>query len=117
MTTRSLAGVMGSSLDDGEAALYGHDKEDEYIVVAVPDELMGNRRRWPPSAPFVARRRKALKFVARRRKTSSSAPAAGGSPATCVPETLEIMGALPRTPNDKYDRTQLPWQGAALTDC
>jgi acyl-CoA synthetase (AMP-forming)/AMP-acid ligase II len=74
----------------------------ECVVVAVPDELMGNRL-----AAFCTVRSEMseaeLKRVCHERV-----------PSYMVPDRITILEALPRTPNDKYDRAQLARRAAAL---
>jgi amino acid adenylation domain-containing protein len=89
-------------LGEVESALYGHNEVAECVVVAVPDELMGNRL-----AAFCTVRSEMseaeLKRVCHERV-----------PSYMVPDRITILEALPRTPNDKYDRAQLARRAAAL---
>jgi amino acid adenylation domain-containing protein len=89
-------------LGEVESALYGHGEVEECIVVAVPDELMGNRL-----MAFCAVRGDAsedeIKQACRERV-----------PGYMVPDRIEIVEALPRTANDKYDRAQLAEVAAGL---
>lgn len=82
-------------LGEVEAALYGSGAVEECVVVPVPDELMGNRL-----VAFCAVRgdlgEDQLKQGCRERV-----------PGYMVPDRIEIVDALPRTANDKYDRTRL----------
>lgn len=89
-------------LGEVESALYGSGEVVECVVVPVPDELMGNRL-----VAFCAVRGDAsedqLKHSCRERV-----------PGYMVPDRIEIVEALPRTPNDKYDRTRLTEVAAGL---
>jgi acyl-coenzyme A synthetase/AMP-(fatty) acid ligase len=91
-------------LDEVESALYRHDAVAECVVVAVPDELMGNRL-----AAFCTVRSETseeeLKHACHER-----------IPSYMVPDRIAIVDALPRTPNDKYDRAQLANRAAALPE-
>jgi L-proline---[L-prolyl-carrier protein] ligase len=89
-------------LGEVEAALYGHNKVHECVVVAVPDELMGNRL-----AAFCTVHGQASEDELQRACRDRL-------PGYMVPDHIEIVEALPRTPNDKYNRTQLAEHAAAL---
>jgi amino acid adenylation domain-containing protein len=87
-------------LGDVEAAVLAHPAVLECAVVAVPDELVGNRLmayvtvREPLSAPVLAG------FCAER------------IPGYMIPETFEIADALPRTSTGKIDRAALAARAA-----
>lgn len=89
-------------LGEVEAALYQDDKVDECVVVAVRDDLLGNRL-----AAFCTVRGEAtedgLKRACRERL-----------PGYMVPDRIEIVPTLLRTPNDKYDRARLATEAEAL---
>jgi acyl-coenzyme A synthetase/AMP-(fatty) acid ligase len=89
-------------LGEVEAALYGHSEVGECVVVAVPDELMGNRL-----AAFCTVRTKTSEAELKRACQERL-------PGYMVPDRISIVEALPRTPNDKYDRPELARQAAAL---
>jgi amino acid adenylation domain-containing protein len=89
-------------LGEVESALYADGEVEECVVVPVPDELMGNRL-----VAFCAVRGELgeaqLKRSCRERV-----------PGYMVPDRIEILDALPRTANDKYDRTRLAELAAGL---
>ncbi|MBC8095894.1 MAG: amino acid adenylation domain-containing protein [Akkermansiaceae bacterium] len=84
-------------LGEIESALHRHEQVKEAVVVAVPDELLGNRIR-----AFVA-------------VTESNAVTAKELEAFCarhvpkymVPEKIELCAVLPKTSSGKTDRTAL----------
>ncbi|HZO77140.1 MAG TPA: amino acid adenylation domain-containing protein [Solirubrobacteraceae bacterium] len=82
-------------LGEVESALYGSGEVEEGVVVPVPDDLMGNRL-----VAFCSVRgdigEEELKQRCRERV-----------PSYMVPDRIEIVEALPRTANDKYDRSRL----------
>jgi mycobactin phenyloxazoline synthetase len=89
-------------LGEVESALYASGAVEECVVVAVPDELMGNRL-----IAFCAVRghvgEEQIKRSARERV-----------PGYMVPDRIEIVDAIPRTANDKYDRVQLAELAAGM---
>lgn len=90
-------------LDEVEAALYGHPAVEECVVVAVPDELLTCRL---------------TAFCAVRSSTSEAElmeACRARLPSYMVPDRIWTMRTLPRTANDKYDRTQLAHRAAELT--
>ena len=95
----------GHRIDLGEAkaATYGHDKVEECVAVALPE----------PSDEQPAGAGRHLHGSWRDDGGRAHARARGRLGSCRVPDHVEIIGALPRTPNDKYGRTQLARQGAA----
>jgi amino acid adenylation domain-containing protein len=89
-------------LGEVEAALYSHAEVQECVVVTVPDPLLGNRL-----AAFCTVRGEASEDEIKRSCRARV-------PNYMVPDRIEILAVLPRTPNDKYDRTELAQQAAAL---
>jgi acyl-CoA synthetase (AMP-forming)/AMP-acid ligase II len=89
-------------LGEIEAALYSHPAVEECVAVAVPDEVIGNRL-----AAFCAAQpgtdSEDLGRACRERV-----------PGYMVPEQIVVVDALPRTPNDKYDRPQLAERAAQM---
>jgi amino acid adenylation domain-containing protein len=89
-------------LGEIEAVLYSHPAVDECVAVPVPDELMGNR-----IAAFCT--------VDRQTENEELTQACRERlPPYMVPDPIAIVAALPRTPNDKYDRPQLAKQAADM---
>jgi acyl-coenzyme A synthetase/AMP-(fatty) acid ligase len=89
-------------LGEVESALYASGAVEECVVVAVPDELMGNRL-----IAFCAVRGHAGEEQIKRRARERV-------PGYMVPDRIEIVDALPRTANDKYDRVQLAELAAGM---
>jgi amino acid adenylation domain-containing protein len=82
-------------LGDVEAALHAHEAVVEAAVVAVPDEMVGNRIH---------------AFVAARAETSDRSlidTCKARLPAYMVPDRLERLDALPKTSTGKIDRQAL----------
>lgn len=84
-------------LGEIESALYRHDQVKEAAVVAIPDELLGNRIRafvvLAEGSTVAAKELEA--FCARH------------VPKYMVPERIEFRDALPKTSSGKTDRTAL----------
>jgi acyl-CoA synthetase (AMP-forming)/AMP-acid ligase II len=84
-------------LDEVESVLYTHPEISEAAVVAVPDEMIGNRIR-----AFVARVDGShLEAAALRDHCLQKLPR------YMIPETFEFLGSLPKTSTGKVDRVLL----------
>ncbi|HNB50979.1 MAG TPA: AMP-binding protein, partial [Anaerolineales bacterium] len=84
-------------LGEVEAAIYGHGSIKEAAVVAIPDELIGNRLK---------------AFVVFHESNGSSvndvkAYCAQKLPSYMVPETIEVLDELPKTSTGKVNRPML----------
>jgi amino acid adenylation domain-containing protein len=90
-------------LGEVEVALHRHPQVEECVVVAVPDELLGNRL----AAFCIVRGEVPAEDLKRTCQEHL--------PAYMVPDTVWLVGALPRTANDKYDRAQLTSRAAELS--
>lgn len=84
-------------LGDIEAALYSHPRIREAAVVAIPDEVIGNRLKAfvAPNEPSVLTRAEVLKHCAER------------IPRYMIPEAVEFCANLPKTSTGKVDRSRL----------
>jgi amino acid adenylation domain-containing protein len=84
-------------LGDIEAALYGHQGVKEAVVVAIPDELLGNRiKAYVVPVEGNGITLKDLEAYCRQRL-----------PRYMMPENIEFREALPKTSTGKMDRHQL----------
>jgi acyl-coenzyme A synthetase/AMP-(fatty) acid ligase len=84
-------------LGEIESALYRHELVKEVVVVAVPDELLGNRVHAfvVPAEHRIVTANELEMFCARH------------LPKYMVPERIEFRDMLPRTSSGKTDRTAL----------
>jgi amino acid adenylation domain-containing protein len=90
-------------LGEIETALYRHEKVKEAVVVAVPDELVGNRiRGYVVLAEGSTLTPKELEIFC-----------GNHVPKYMVPEKIELRDALPLTSSGKIDRTALAAQAKA----
>jgi acyl-coenzyme A synthetase/AMP-(fatty) acid ligase len=90
-------------LGEIESALYRHEQVKEAAVVAIPDELLGNRLRG---------------YVVLAEGSTITAKELEGFcaqhvPKYMVPERIEFREALPKTSSGKIDRTALGTQPVA----
>lgn len=84
-------------LGEIETALYRHDQVKEAAVIAIPDDLLGNRlRAYAVLADGATLTGKELESFC-----------AGHVPKYMVPERIEICSELPKTSTGKVDRTAL----------
>jgi L-proline---[L-prolyl-carrier protein] ligase len=88
-------------LGEIESALFAHPGVSECVAVAVPDELLTSRIVAFCVVDGDADARD-LTRVCRERL-----------PTYMIPAEIHVVGALPRTPNDKYDRAALAERAAA----
>ena len=84
-------------LGEIETAIYRHEQVKEAAVVAIPDDILGNRlRAYVVTAPGSALTPKELEAFC-----------AGLVPKYMVPEKFEFFDTLPKTSSGKIDRTAL----------
>jgi acyl-coenzyme A synthetase/AMP-(fatty) acid ligase len=87
-------------LGEIETCLYRHAEIREAVVVAIPDDLIGNKLR-----AFVS-----MREGAKAKEMDLKRHCLTGLPAYMVPEDVVILDELPKTGNDKIDRQQLRQQ-------
>jgi amino acid adenylation domain-containing protein len=87
-----------------EVVLHSHPGVHEAVVVAIPDEILGNKLK-----AFVVAQ-DSLSLEAQEIKQFC----AGHFPRYMVPEEVEFRSSLPRTSNDKIDRNRLRTESIAF---
>ncbi len=90
-------------LGEIESAMYRHDQVKEAAIIAIPDDLIGNRiRAYVVLAEHASLTAKELEVFCARHV-----------PKYMVPESVTLMEALPKTSSGKIDRQSLLRQSSA----